>query len=389
MCSIAVIQERLFRFCGTSNIDGCVKFLKSEIKKNRQIESYNLIYNNFLEIHPESYDENTIIPGLENKIELMIYCQFYNYLLFKQCSKCEISDEKINWIISLFDTEYSSVRFLFVGHQLCSLYSNRIFDDSNIYSKFNYPNFRILGSPFIFFSNFKFPLNRKCFVYILLHKSGNLSFESMNDFLFGNSNYSKIPISFKFYSSSDGPHGGLIPKADEFFKHDLFHMRYLFDNITFCNFDIIMSMSQKFKKGTIKRRMIDIFLHVEIFEKAIFSRRNFEIVNIFDNFKDSFLNILQHIDPHDAGNLFKYLMSSEDINNNILMKEYKKYNIEQIELCKYLKQIRIYLKEINERRINFNHSKYKMQSTENLLKKLHSEFLEYFYECNFEYFNLD
>lgn len=319
----------------------------------------------------------------------MIYCQIYNYLLFKHCSKKELSNEKKNWIMSLFDIQYSSARFLFVSYQLCSLYSDKIFDDSFDILGMDYPEFKILGSPYVYLRKIKFSRDRNSFIYILLHKSGNLLFESMNNFLFDNSKYSKIPISFKFHSDGQSPHGDSVSDPIAFFDHDIVHMHLVLSNMKFYNFDIIISMSQKFKKGTVKRRMVDMFLHYQVFEYHYTEYDKVGKINIFENYENSFSEII-YFDVYDMGSLFEYLMSSEDITDNNLICEYKKYNIEQIEFRKYSKdEMEKQLREMRENSNNVKFGRKYHEDVEEILQNLHRDFLKCFCNSNVDCFNLD
>lgn len=327
------IEFELFNFCDETSFAKCLECLRNKLTKNSQIDDYDYIYDSFIdENNMENFNSKTIIPGLESKVKLMIFCRIYDYALFPgKILQREISDYRMNQIVQLLDMQFSFDSFISAGTLVSNLYNDAsFFEDENA-----------------------LPKNRLCFPYILIHKAGQLSFTSMNRLLFENPNYTKIPLSLLILNSKNGPHKNIFSTSESFYYHDTEHLRIVLDNISKFDFEKIRRISKLYPKKTIKRSIIDIYIHTYVFERQYqipkyFTKNSIyyedenkngihydgndeddvdeddeddeeviENLDIFENFSEKFMDIHKIFEPNDAVYVFKYLLSSEDLNKDL------------------------------------------------------------------------
>lgn len=250
----------LKKYCKSEDFKECMEIMKNNLTRKFQMDMYDEIYSNFV----SDNNPNTIVPNLDKVIKLMILAQIYKDCIFNKSefpnySKIEILKEKYN-------NEHSINSFVNDSYFLCGIYEEFEFSDKKYY--------------------INLPTNHNCYPYILLHNAGNLGFISMIKMLFGNPNFTKIPIVFKLYPDNTGPHGGIYDMANMFFDHDLSHMFSTIRNIAFYNIPKILDIVKQinFEKLEFKDRYIIIFLHILIFEKYIES-------DYINNFNDKIYHL--------------------------------------------------------------------------------------------------
>ena len=371
-----IIQEKLFLYCRSTDLNECIITLKDKLKKNSQVEEYDLIYNNFVDTSSlEEYSQTSDIQDLNRPIHLMIFCQIYRHLLFPEHfhEVAYVSDERMEWVLSLFDRVYSPISFTFIAYQLVNFYGKSFRDDED-YLKlkkklyyYSIENRQILidltieNSPYISFIDYVLPKNRFCFPYILLHNASKLSFESMATLLVYDERITKIPIGFRFFIdiNTEGPHGNFFDIPQSFFDHDLSHFYNTLHSICKYNVSNIWKEMKVIRIGTAFRKLVDVYIHIFIFDTSDVINESYQRVevgdisenrhrhvcvplnfNIFDNFKDNILTIPNNLDENDHGYLFKYLMSANDINDNELIERYFEYQLQYNELKETLLSIR-------------------------------------------------
>lgn len=331
------IQDKLFIYCRSVDLNDCISILKNKIRKENQIQEYDRIYNEFIKTHTlEEYDQNTIIECLNVKIKLMIFCQIYRHLLLPHLfqSETNISDKKIEWILSLFEKQYSIFSFIFVSRQLCCLYDNDVFggEISKVNEMFLIYNeklveLRVNGSPCVTqFDDIDYlPTNRFCFPYVLLHKAGNLSYDSVISLLVEDPIMTKIPLSFKFtITLGEGPHGGEYNNCGQFFEHDMEHMHTIMDNISYFNYDDINNRLKDLVKGSLNWKIHALYVFMYIFEIDSHPEMS---RNMFDEFETHFRRIIYNGDSQDYHYIFEYLMNSSEINNEEYIVEYMEFKV--------------------------------------------------------------
>lgn len=299
------MEIQLKLFCSELDFNLCINSLRDKLKKTNQIQEYDSIYELFLQEN-SNYTIDTIITGLSRKIKFITLCKYYANELYPNKKVQEIKNEE--WLLSLFDMEFSIQSFLETCYKL-SFYPKEIDENDKI------PRFGI-------------PENRKCFPYVLLDKAANLSFESVNSLLFEKREYTRIPLGFLLFEADSGPHGSLYTSPGNFFDHDYNHYYIVMKSIEKYNMEDILDFYNRYPIRTIKRRMIDIYLHSNIFEENIKGDKN-----ILDNFDKKFIDIFRIFDEYDIKWIFKYFMESVDINNNELSVDYIEYKkqLEDIE----------------------------------------------------------
>lgn len=296
------MEKELHLFCLELNHEKCIDKLRLMLSKEEQISQYDLIYENYHGLN----DSYSIIPGLNRKIKFIALCKYYSDELF-----CEEENSKISekWLLSLFNHDYSINSFLYTACQICDIRNrNRI---------------NIILTQYM-------PENRRCFPYVLLHAAGVLAFGSMVNLLFGNKNFTRIPIAFLFNDNETGPHGDRYEYPIDFFNHDLSHYYMTINSIKKYDINSILESMSFYNPQTIKRRILDVFIHSYIFEDD--TRSSQQNINMFDDFNQRFLNIVTFFDEFDHKYIFSYLMKSVDIDDDIKLKyeEYKN-NLSKIE----------------------------------------------------------
>lgn len=289
------MEQELQLFCMDWNHKKCIEQLRLMLSKDEQISEYDSIYENY---HGPN-DLHSLIPNLNRKIKFMALCKYYSDELFYEFENSK-TDE--TWLLSLFNQDYSIHSFLYTSYQICNI-RNR--------NKMPY----IIRQPI--------PENRKCFPYILLDKAGLVSFGTMINLLFGNSNFTRIPICFLFNDSEKGPHGNRFNSPETFFNHDLGHYYTTLNCIKKYDINLILDILPTYPDRTIKRNILNVYLHTYIFEENMTTLG--QNLNIFDNFNEKFLNIVNEIDQFDHRYFFSYLMKSIDIDDYLKLKyiEYK------------------------------------------------------------------
>jgi len=301
------INDELKIFCKTTSFDKCLLILKEKLKKNNQMNEYDFIYSSYVSSNElKDFTINNIIPGLQNVIKLMVFCKIYSDKLFpKNIESYTITKKQLDFFNNVLNkTEFSFYSFYKISGELCSLYD--ICDNSIIKIDLK-----------------RIPNNVFSFPYIFLHKAGTVSFETLSDMLFCNE-YVKLPIVFKFYPDSTGPHGGFFDVPFNFMTHDYNHMIIMLENIANYNFSEVSNIIKRTQKGSIKRRMIEIYFILIFFEtdKYITIKQNVygnikPIVYSMKDPKDKFCNLLKILtndfDENDLFYLIKYLMSSYDL----------------------------------------------------------------------------
>lgn len=374
------IRDQLFLFCRSVDLNQCMNILKEKLKKKNQVEEYDLIYNNFIR-KSTLYTNDTIIEDLNRPIKLMVFSMYYRHLLFpERFNHIKLVESKMDWLLTLFDKEYSSFSFLFTACQLSRLYEEKVFD-GNFYEGDNYlsnyytydetlAEYRIIGSPYVQQINrYELPQNRLCFLYILLHKAGNSSFESIVSFLIDDEKFSKIPLSFKFWiTRGEGPHGGEYDNIGDFIEHDYEHVWSMFCNISVYDISEIKNELKQYVKGSLWYKIMIIYTFVYMFETEY---KEGSSTNFFDDFVQKFKDIGKRIDSQDFHYILSYLMSSTDIKDEELIFKYMEYKIELEDLMKEHRKIIVKKHGLDEwRQIMYK------------LKPLYFNFFELFCERN-------
>ena len=388
-----VIQEKLFLYCRSENKDECIITLKDKLKKINQVDEYDLIYNNFVDITPfEEYTYLSLIENLNRPIHLMIFCQIYRHLLFPEHFNefTPITEERMEWILSLFDRQYGVLSFIFISYQLVNIYGKSFKDGETIFfnrkreDHFSPENRQTLidltidFSPFIEFFGYDFFGNRFSFPYILLGNASNLSFESMTTLLVCDERFTKIPVGFKFYidDNTNGPHGNYYNTPETFFEHDLEHFTTTLNNIRDYNINDIWRQMKIIRVGTAFRKVMDVYIFMYIFEH--FDRTTEINRNVFDDFEKKLLKVIDKLDDSDHGYLFKYLMSANDINDNILIGRYfeyqGQYNVSRAKLIDIRNEYSKVLRESDYVRVN--ELEIEDRDVSNYIKELSKELLE-------------
>lgn len=286
------VLDHLNLYCGEIEKDRCMDFLKQSLKKDSQVNYYNYIYDSFTANNSlEEHYDKIIIPGLDRVIKLLILSMIFRNVLFPNLND-NIDYESNDEIIGYLNQEYFSIEDFIHTCKMISL----IFYKKEIFSIEKQPSF---------------PKNRFCVPYILIHKAGNLSFESLSSMLF-ESSYSKIPISFKLFSDSNGPHDGRYKNQCDFFRHDLLHMNTTLINISRFKNNITETLNS-LNKGTFKRRVIEIFIIAKTFENT--KDLSFTDLDMFDDLLDFINIVLKTFDIFDIPYVLKYLVDSYDLPN--------------------------------------------------------------------------
>lgn len=311
-------ELQLQLFCLSNDFDECIMNLKNKITKKSQMETYDSIYDDFVRNNSlEDFNEDVIIPNLHIMIRLMIFCQIYRKQLFPGIFEdFEPTPDQLEKFEMLFNiTNFSVSSFIDTSSILCSIYDDEYFTNG-----------------------VKLPKKRFCFPYILLHKAGNLSFESLSNMIF-EGQYSKLPISFKFMNDNTGPHGGFFEFPFMFFDHDYDHFCSTIKNIGSYDIDPILNLFRETVKGTLKRRFVEIFSHIMFFE----NRRTLNNPNIFRLFSKLGKLIINIFDKNDVDYVFKYIIESNNLDSYCNVEELRTqfliYKHEYDRLKFFLKEI--------------------------------------------------
>lgn len=307
-------NNELISFCKTNNFDDAIIILRKKLTKKYQMNQYDLIYTEFIENNSlDSFNVNTIIPGLKNVIKLMVFSQIYKHLLYN--TEVSINAKILTLLLKCYKKyEFSVKSFLDISAFLCQIY-----DDN--------PSGVI---------KFELPTNRFCFPYVLIHKAGNLNFYDLSNMLF-NPEFTKLPIAFKLFFDNTGPHGGYFVTPFMFFEHDFGHMEITLSNIA--RYDINKIINYLSNDNSFRSKCLKIYFIVIIFERAEIIYNNNNVVYKYDNldplveFNDLGDIILLSFDFNDIIWVFKYLFSSTDITDYSddylsLIDNYNKFTLE-------------------------------------------------------------
>lgn len=226
----------LQRFCKMTDFDDCIDFLKSKLDKNTQISEYDNIYNSFIKTN--NYDENTIIPGLEYKMRLLVFCKFYDCFMFPMSIQ-PVKIHKKHFAISLLLRSFSCSSFIETYLELSSEQD---------------------------FIPISFSNERLYFPYVLISSDDidDISKENTIRLLFENSIYSKIPLRFSMITSQ---------------SNDQDVICYYNFTLSSSNYNIV----NNFIPNTVKRRIIEVYLYSYTYLTID--------DNPFDNFEQKFLDV--------------------------------------------------------------------------------------------------
>lgn len=290
------IEIELMNYCNASNLAECLEILRHKLKKPNQLSMYDRIYDNVMEQEKGKISYETVIPGLNEPIKLMIFTRLYQHLLFPSLPQVNVESEILQQLIDHMNDDYNSDHFVNTAYFICTFQRKNILFVDDYYNLWN----RIMKN------------TDSChfFYYVLIHKAVNLSFESLGDMLFGNQKYIKLPVGFKLQLDKNGPHGGNITSVGDFFSHDVTHVHCVISRVPYFRTDIIYTMYNRYTKGTFARRCIELFLIKAFFDNDNFPEGASSSDNIFDIYHCFSFEEIDHIDiPY----FMKYLIESSDI----------------------------------------------------------------------------
>lgn len=362
-----IIESRLYQFCDTNNFHECISILHSKLKKTPQVNDYDEIYTAYMEKlgSPENQSLDIVVDGLNKIVSLIVFSHIYSFLLFPdKCEPYDLKEDTLNWLISLFDSEYTIRRFIEIAFQFSSM-RDCIFEvnkdnkskthhkdehvkkygldvtEKYIFTMLKYNDLFFsldneIGSPVIdrYIEPFELPKNRFCFPYILLGKSCKLKIDSMADLLVGNRLFTRAPIGLLLYDDKDTPHGGGSSLPHDFLSHDFFHFKeLLLDTVKHCDFEKLYEFIDICNpdKKSFERHLLDLFIHIVLFEVGVNVQRKYHFftyqskidgfskrieitdcanINIVDYFEDVISDIPNLIDLLDIEYMIKHLVNS-------------------------------------------------------------------------------
>lgn len=294
------IEIKFMLFCMSEDLVECLDVLKEKLKKSNQIKNLDFIYDSFIKtITLEEFNKNSIIPGLDKVVKLIVFSQYYKKLLFPKKEHKVMSRDIITYLKdTLLIKNFTYAEFISIIQELVDLGSHRNFgEDVNAFCNSHF-----------------------CFPYVLIHKAGNLSFENLAENLFGDEKYSKLPLGFKLFDEIESPHNNYYITPYLFLLHDFIHYKNTISNIELTDLSIVHDRLKTMVKGSFKRRINEIYLITKIFERqssSIFlyeecriEYRKFEPFCDFDKF-DTFM--INNFDNIDIFYVFSYIFNSFDI----------------------------------------------------------------------------
>ena len=289
-----IIEEQFLEWSQSTLFEDAIKILPKRLKKNHQMEMYNRIYNQyFFSLTDNVGYEFKIVKNLNDAIQFLVFSQIYKHYIVLGLERIDYSDKE-EIILSILSDEYFIDSFINTAFYILDDFEGKIIE----------------------FYVEQYPQNRLCFPYILAHKAGLLSFDSMADMLIMDENFSKIPIVFKLeYEETGGPHDGKFNEKTEFFYHDYEHFSYVQNNIKIYNLKKTRQFMRSLNKNSFEFKFMNLFVQVEMFES--FSdgpydhlRNNEELLHRIDNFLE---DLIRYLDTFDIGYAYSYLRKYIDI----------------------------------------------------------------------------
>lgn len=228
----------------------------------------------------------------------------------------EYTERDLTQILTLFEKKYTLKLFLYTMYVL-STYKK---DVNQFGFKFDFQNLILLNNFQLNHFTVK-PKNIFFCYYILIGKSGLLSFKSINELLIEDKYIVKYPSTLLLYT--DGlklPHVGMFNNPSKFFSHDLGHMFFSYDNVKNIDFTKLYDFYelQPRDNNSLHKRIVNIFIWVIIFESDnyISSRDIVNDILSFNTleFRKKFFKLFSQVtDIYDNEYVFKYLIDSIDI----------------------------------------------------------------------------
>jgi hypothetical protein len=355
------MDKNLYKYFNCDNFTECIIKLKNTLTKKYQIEMYDNIYINFINIYI-IYDENTIIPNLDSIIKLFILVLYYRKFLFN-CNDCylDINNKSINWLLYLMEqNNYSQLSFIIILIQMsCSISNDVTFYTNEIILKAKDKrliSYLQIDSPIIIEDDVNYFMTKsvyisnnslnKYFYYVIIGKAGLFSFFDITNMLIGsniNNNFSKIPLNLKtHFSITDiGPHRNnhIIPY--KMLIHDLYHSNGIINYLNHFNIDELKIVYNSNNKLFINR-MFYILVWYLLFELPGFDIINDNSKNFNESLLEYFMinydniNFYDYIDREDLDYIINYILKSDDTPDILYSYDIKKYSIFLLKCNKYL-----------------------------------------------------
>ena len=367
-------------FFKTDTDEELLSELKTNLKRQSQIDYYDYIYNHFVDnndVINKTISQNTVIPGLNRVLKLAIYAIYNREKLYPKVENMHITKKLKRYLINMInDDEISIIYFKTSIAKLLKVISSDEFSDEldeNDLVSINYPD---MESRNVMYNNMyeaeklykpdyslsiedqlsntykrrkEFILNHelcnvsinksKCFCeYIIIGNSAAItSLDGLIDGFFIHPKIFKLFITANLYETNYSPHADSYTKPVDFYIHDVLHYQEEVRPHLSC--DDLQSYEDAYLKCKINNRS---FLHRYIsfvYWMKFFEGRTKEIYNTFDLFFDNLKNTLvfKSIDHVDLIYCVKWITKATDFTESDYV------NVTQFSSFDYLPNIEDYL----------------------------------------------
>lgn len=289
-------------YCGTSSLEECVSFMQNKLVKDNQISEYDEIYD--FAFQNNLTNTNEVIPNLHKKVEMIIYCQYFRYLLYpNMCKFKELFEKRMKWLLKFFSiTEYTISSFISICGKLINLFSSESksqpTDESTVF-------FRIKPNS-----------SRVFYPYVLIGNLNILSFDSLSELLFWDSRYSKIPLEFKLYNEEI--FSRMFSPVDLLYS-DMHNLDLFQQANAICNLQDVSDRINSYPKNSVKRKLMNVFAVTNFFKNLIptvdFDTDELIGPDLFSDFKTNFMKIPTMYNPIKFQEVVEYLKDKEFYTN--------------------------------------------------------------------------
>ena len=139
------MEEQFLLFMKSQNLQEGLEQLKECLKKSSQINYYDLIYNQYIKNNSNIFNEklplNSVIPGLNRSIYLMIFTCYYRHLLKGNIRESKVFLKTLEALLQDENIMYDNISIAY--HELYfNFILSKIPSEDEEYEEYEYKNFK-------------------------------------------------------------------------------------------------------------------------------------------------------------------------------------------------------------------------------------------------------
>lgn len=321
----------MIAFFKAGNFEDALANLKTSLKRETQIEYYDMVYNNFIlglhildptlrsrhDLRNKTFDQRTIIPGLSNVIITLIYAAIYRKELF---DKEQNSQSIKNYLMGLLESDdllfdrispvllkkYFSIVLMSFDFKFNTIDKGifRIAQDSSIRKRLDastqeekdFYTYNIQNTNVVFFE------------YILIGNRASISnLVDFTDGFFNDTLICKLFISAHLNESVRSAHNNVLNNCHKFLTHDYDHITACIDSLSKPDFETVKSNYKVLSQN--RNSFVHRFYSFVCFTKYFEYRKDLNELDIY-NINVDHLNDYQMLDMKW---ILNFILQSKDV----------------------------------------------------------------------------